>query len=74
MQAQSTTYGRVTDPVCGMTIDPAFAAGTSQLEGKPYFFCSASCKGKFDADPTRFGAKPPESSSRGHSGHSCCGR
>jgi P-type Cu+ transporter len=71
MQAQSGSYGKVVDPVCGMTIDLATAAGTSQVKGAAYFFCSASCKTKFDADPTGFGAKPPESSP---GGHGCCGR
>jgi len=42
------------DPVCGMTVDPARAAGESKYEGKSYFFCSAGCKGKFDRAPTHY--------------------
>lgn len=42
------------DVVCGMQIDPAKAAGTSQFEGKLYYFCSASCKAKFDANPKQY--------------------
>jgi Cu+-exporting ATPase len=42
------------DPVCGMQVDPAKAAGSSQYKGQTYYFCSASCKAKFDADPGRF--------------------
>jgi Cu+-exporting ATPase len=42
------------DPVCGMKVDPANAAGTSTFEGTSYFFCSPSCKTKFDADPKSF--------------------
>ncbi|HKR67133.1 MAG TPA: copper-translocating P-type ATPase [Thermoanaerobaculia bacterium] len=36
------------DPVCGMTVDPATAAGSSERDGVTYYFCSVSCKAKFD--------------------------
>jgi Cu+-exporting ATPase len=42
------------DVVCGMQIDKAKAAGTSQYEGKTYYFCSTSCKAKFDANPKQY--------------------
>lgn len=42
------------DVVCGMQIDPAKAAGTSQYQGKTYYFCSNSCKAKFDANPSQY--------------------
>ena len=42
------------DLVCGMQVDPAKAAGTSQLNGKTYYFCSKGCKGKFDANPAQY--------------------
>jgi YHS domain-containing protein len=42
------------DVVCGMQVDPAKAAGTSQYNGKTYYFCSSACKAKFDADPAKF--------------------
>ena len=51
-----STDGKVTDPVCGMRIDPASAAGSAQYEGQRYYFCSASCKSKFDGDPARYAA------------------
>ncbi|MCO5114616.1 MAG: heavy metal translocating P-type ATPase [Bdellovibrionaceae bacterium] len=42
----------VTDPVCGMQIDPKTAkGGSSHFEGQEYFFCNPKCKTKFDADP-----------------------
>ena len=53
---------RVRDPVCGMEIDAASAAGRSEFAGTIYSFCSASCKQKFDGDPGRYlsgGAKSP---------------
>lgn len=46
--------GKVVDPVCGMTIDPAKAAESSEWHGQTYHFCSKSCKGKFDADPAKY--------------------
>ena len=50
------------DPVCGMEIDPATAAGRSEYEGETFHFCSPACKGKFDAAPEEFaGAKEVES-------------
>jgi Cu+-exporting ATPase len=42
------------DVVCGMQVDPAKAAGTSQFNGKTYYFCSTSCKAKFDANPSQY--------------------
>ena len=50
----------VVDPVCGMTISPTDAVGTSEFNGHTYFFCSPQCKSKFDVDPAAYtgGAKP----------------
>ncbi len=44
----------VTDPVCGMQIQPEQAAGQSTHEGQTYYFCSAGCKNKFDANPAQY--------------------
>ena len=45
---------QVTDPVCGMTIDPADAVGSADYKGHTYHFCSDSCLEQFRADPGRF--------------------
>lgn len=45
---------KVTDVVCGMTIDSDTAAGQSQFEGRTFYFCSTQCKRQFDADPSRY--------------------
>jgi Cu+-exporting ATPase len=42
------------DVVCGMEVDPAKAAGSSEYQGKRYYFCSASCKARFDANPKQY--------------------
>ena len=42
------------DPVCGMEIDPATAAGRSEYRGETFHFCSPACKEKFDAAPEEY--------------------
>lgn len=42
------------DVVCGMQVDPAKAAGTSEYQAKTYYFCSTSCKTKFDTNPQQY--------------------
>ena len=43
-----------TDVVCGMRVDPAKAAGSTEHEGKTYYFCSKGCLQRFQADPTKY--------------------
>lgn len=45
---------KVLDPVCGMKIDPAKAAGTVKHGEKTYHFCSKSCKESFEKDPAKY--------------------
>jgi Cu+-exporting ATPase len=42
------------DPVCGMTVEPATAAGSVDHDGHTYYFCSRGCLEKFRADPARY--------------------
>ena len=42
------------DVVCGMQVDPATAAATSEYKGKTYYFCANICKTKFDANPSQY--------------------
>ena len=42
------------DPVCGMTVDENAPAGSLQHEGATYYFCSAHCVRKFEANPRAF--------------------
>ena len=53
------TNGKAIDPVCGMGVDAHMAKHREDYAGKPYYFCSAGCKAKFDADPARY-IKPPD--------------
>jgi YHS domain-containing protein len=41
------------DPVCGMSVNPAKAAGSYSYRGKTYFFCSTHCLGTFRSDPAK---------------------
>ena len=48
-----------TDPVCGMTVDPATAPASAEFEGKTYYFCNPGCARKFQADPRHYLASAP---------------
>ena len=55
MSCCSETSAKVVkDPVCGMQVDPAKAAGQSQYQGLTYSFCSLGCKKKFDLNPAQY--------------------
>ncbi len=45
---------RVKDPVCGMLIDPARAAGSHLHDGITYYFCNPRCLQRFQAEPTKY--------------------
>jgi Cu+-exporting ATPase len=48
----------VTDPVCGMQVEPQSAAGGSANHaGQTYYFCSVHCRQAFEKEPTRFLAR-----------------
>lgn len=53
----------VRDPVCGMTVDPATAKHSVRHQGRDFYFCSAGCKAKFEAEPQKYlgdrAAPPP---------------
>src|SRR4051794_25482947 len=42
------------DPVCGMTVEPAEAAGSVEHAGRTYYFCNPSCVERFKAAPADF--------------------
>ena len=45
---------RAVDPVCGMSVDPGKTPHRAEHEGASVFFCSAGCRSKFLADPSRY--------------------
>lgn len=44
----------VSDPVCGMKVEPQKAAGEAEHNGQTFYFCSTHCLHKFTADPESF--------------------
>jgi Cu+-exporting ATPase len=44
----------VTDPVCGMRIEPEKAAGKSDFRGETFHFCSKNCLETFGHEPEKF--------------------
>ena len=59
----------VKDPVCGMDVDAATAAGRTEYKGQTYYFCASTCKEKFALTPEQYvGA----SAGQPKSGHGCC--
>jgi Cu+-exporting ATPase len=45
------------DPVCGMDVNPATAKYKHDSLGKSYYFCSAGCLAKFQANPEQYTTK-----------------
>jgi YHS domain-containing protein len=58
--------GRPVDPVCGMELDPAHAAGTRVAEGETYFFCSQTCLDAFDQRPAMYAHREQPAEHRHH--------
>ena len=44
----------VTDPVCGMKVDPHRTEHRASHGGKTWYFCSARCRHKFEGDPDAY--------------------
>ena len=57
----------VTDPICGMEVDPNNAAATAEHDGGTFYFCSEHCRQKFVNET-------PAVPADGHveNGQSCC--
>lgn len=51
------------DPVCGMEVSADNAKAATVHRGKTYYFCSTSCRDKFEAAPDKYSGG---SSSGGH--------
>src|SRR5437763_1135058 len=58
IETPSREPSTLTDPVCGMTVDPATAAGTAEHEGRTYGFCCRGCLERFRAAPAEFVGRP----------------
>ncbi|HJT71311.1 MAG TPA: heavy metal translocating P-type ATPase [Terriglobales bacterium] len=52
--SNATDPTKAIDPVCGMTVDPANAAGSARHGGRTHYFCSQGCLRKFEEKPDEF--------------------
>jgi Cu+-exporting ATPase len=52
------------DPVCGMRVNPATAAGSHDYKGKTYYFCAIRCRDKFRDDPDYYVVPPAQRMSK----------
>ena len=55
----------MTDPICGMNVEPERAAGSHVYNRQTYYFCSQHCLAKFKEDPGKFLQSP----ATGHAAH-----
>jgi len=53
------------DPVCGMEVNPQSAAAATKHADRTYYFCSRSCRDKFEQSPEQYLNAPSEG---GHHG------
>ena len=60
----------VKDPVCGMDVESAAAAGRTEHKGQTYHFCASKCKEKFDLSPERYSDKSAAASRSDHGSRS----
>ena len=82
MRAQATIPEREDDmekdPVCGMQVEKGRASGSSEYQGKTFYFCSAQCLQDFRANPGKYTGQPAvrpsthsSSSSRDEAQYTC---
>ena len=48
---------KVTDPVCGMSVESGQAAATENHDGQTLYFCSTHCRDTFKTNPARYAGK-----------------
>jgi Cu+-exporting ATPase len=51
------------DPVCGMTVTTD-TPHRAEHQGRTYYFCSAGCRAKFEADPARYASLTSQDSAK----------
>ncbi len=58
-QSAETDSEIITDPVCGMRVDPESSQHRLTHDGTELHFCCAGCREKFRANPRRYRDAPP---------------
>jgi Cu+-exporting ATPase len=59
-QDKATAAALAIDPVCGMRVDPSAAKHRFSYKAQDHFFCSARCRGRFEAEPEKFLQPKPQ--------------
>ncbi len=59
---QQQAAEKAKDPVCGMEVEAAKAEKLTH-EGKTYYFCSKTCKAKFEKNPAQYTKPAPQKKS-----------
>jgi xanthine dehydrogenase accessory factor len=54
MAVETAPVTFVTDPVCGMTVDPLTSGRKTVYGDKTFWFCSDGCEAEFERDPARY--------------------
>jgi YHS domain-containing protein len=54
MKPELSTARTVTDPVCGMAVDPRMSDLAATIGGKTYYFCAEGCRQSFEAAPQKY--------------------
>ena len=55
--AQAVNPAQAVDPVCGMTVPTTAASFPLAHDGVTYYFCSTSCRRRFEQDPAAYAPK-----------------
>jgi len=67
-KSDDMTKGQTNDPVCGMAVDRDKSTAASVYRGQTYYFCSASCRDKFEKEPAKYAVAPARDEHQ-HGGH-----
>jgi len=66
----STTAHQITDPVCGMAVDPGTTKHTVDHHDERFYFCSGGCKDAFLVAPDQYaGHDQADAAAHDHAGH-----
>lgn len=66
-----TTPQALRDPVCGMSVTAA-TAKSAVYNDRTYYFCSSTCREKFEAAPAQYSSSPGTAGPSKEHRHGCC--
>ncbi|MEO8443320.1 MAG: YHS domain-containing protein [Betaproteobacteria bacterium] len=67
----TTAGGDSKDPVCGMAVSAQSAAAAAVRGGNTYYFCSTTCRDKFEQAPEKYAGAAVQAGHQKSGG--CCG-